>query len=260
MTTGNERGAAGDRLRDEATQVLDEVVELISGIAAAQIHQRQLTATVSVEGERITVVADASGAVDRIEFADDIDELSYGQLARSTLRAAQQAAEQVRDRADELLAPLRSLHARLPKLSDLVDWLPPQDELPPPPRALLTPPDERDPRPDPVPGHDDPETLELIELQQQRALLYAVGAAAGGRVTVAVNADGVMIDLRLSGNVGDLDYDELAEVIVECSRVAVAAVARKVAALYGTGRDDRPHYEGPTAMVAELNLFRDQLR
>lgn len=259
MTTESERGAAGDRLRGEATQVLDEVVELISGIAAAQIHQRQLTATVSVEGERITVVADASGAVDRIEFADDIDELSYGQLARSTLRAAQQAAEQVRARADELLAPLRSLHARLPKLSDLVDWLPPQDELPSPPRASLTPPDERDPRPDPVPGLD-PETVELIELQQQRALLYAVGAAQGGRVTVAVNADGVMIDLRLSGNVGDLDYDELAEVIVECSRVAVAAVARKVAALYGTGRDDRPHYEGPAAMVAELNLFRDQLR
>ncbi|MGC4994620.1 YbaB/EbfC family nucleoid-associated protein [Nocardia salmonicida] len=257
-----------DRLRIDAAQVLDDVHQLISGFAAARQQHQALTASASAEGGRITVVADASGAVMEVIFDDFVDDLSYQRIARGTLQAAQRAATAVKGKAEAILTPLQAMQARLPKLSDLFDWMPREDPIPPPPAALLTRPGEREPMvtdgaASAEAGPDRPldDVIgDLVELQNQRARLYATGAAEGRRILVAVNADGVMIDLKFAPGVSELEYDEIAAAITAASRVAVAGVARKVAELYAPAAEDRPPYPGPEATLAHIDLFREQLR
>ncbi|WP_054811303.1 YbaB/EbfC family nucleoid-associated protein [Nocardia arizonensis] len=247
---------SNERLRTEVAQMVDDVHGLISRLVAAKAVHDAVTATATVERGQITVVTDASGAVREVEFGDYIDELNYHRIARGVVRAAQRAADEVRGKADDVLAPQRSVRAQLPTLSDLVDRLPgaPERELPPPPPALRTPPSEREPL-----GHPADDTL--ADRQQRRAELYATATAEGRRVTASVNADGVLIDIQFSGAIGDLDYDEIAAAITDAARVAVASVARKVAELYApTVADDRPAFPGPDILLAGLERLRDQLR
>ncbi|CAM4113430.1 YbaB/EbfC family nucleoid-associated protein [Nocardia ninae] len=244
-----------DRLRMEVAQVVDDVHRLISGFAEAKRLHQKVTASASAERERIVVVADVSGAVTEVDFDDDIEDLGYHQIARGVVQAAQRAAAAVQRKADEILSAQRAALLGLPKLSDLVDWMPDEQQLPPPPPALLTPPAEREPLAV-VSEHAD-----LVELQEQRARLFATASAEGRRVTVAVNADGVLIDLQFSGAIADLGYEEIAEAIVAASRAAVAAVARKVADLYApTVENDRPRFPGPDVVLAGIERLRDQLR
>lgn len=260
-------GSAGsnERLKTEVAQLLDDVHHLITGFADARRRHQALTASASVERERITVVADASGAVAEVIYAEDIDDLGYSQIARGTVQAAQQAAHEVKRKADEILAPLRTMQARLPTLADLVDGMPRQDEIPPPPPALLTPLAERKDLDEAVvaePGAEDAGDLsaEVRRLQDRRARLVATAAAEGRRVLVAVNADGILVDIKFSPGIGDLDYDEIADAVTEASRAAVAEVARKVTVLFTPILVDRPRYPGPDVTLAGLEQFRDQLR
>ncbi|MET7768233.1 YbaB/EbfC family nucleoid-associated protein [Nocardia sp. NPDC005366] len=278
---------SNDRLRIEVAQVLDDVAQIVTGLADAQRGHRRLTASGSAENGRIVVIADASGAVAEVVFGDGVENLGYHRIATATVRAAQQAANAAKDKSDELLTPLRTALARLPKLSDFLDARTPDraavsDEIPPPPPALLTPPRERvpafgddvagpldapppsevpvEPGPDaPGSGDGDP-TAEIIRLQSRRAGLYTTGAARGRRVMVAVNADGVMIDLEFSPAIGDLDYDEIADAITAASHAAVREVARMVTALFTPITGERPRYPGASATLADLGRFRDQLR
>ncbi len=244
-----------DRLRTEVAQVIDDVHQLITGIAEAERLHQAVTASATAELERIVVVADVSGALTEVYFADDIEQLGYHKIARGVVQAAQRAAAQVKSKADEVLSAQRAALLRLPKLSDLVDWMPDEARLAPPPPALLTPPAEREPVVDPG------EQADLIARQEHRARLFATASAEGRRVAVTVNADGVLIDLRFSGAVSDLDYEEIAEAITAASRAAVASVARKVADLYApTVEADRPRFPGPDVVLAGLERLRDQLR
>lgn len=244
-----------DRLKAEVAQVIDDVHQLISGLAEAKRLHEAVTASAAAERERIVVVVDVSGALTEVCFDDDIEELGYHQIARGVVQAAQRAAAEVKSRADEILSAQRAALLRLPKLSDLVDWMPEEQRLPSPPPALLTSPAEREPVAAVV------DRTDLIGLQEHRARLFATASAEGRRVSVAVNADGVLIDLQFSGAVGDLDYEEIADAITAASRAAVAAVARKVADLYApTVEDDRPRFPGPDVVLAGLERLRDQLR
>ncbi|WP_040740699.1 YbaB/EbfC family nucleoid-associated protein [Nocardia tenerifensis] len=244
-----------ERLRTEVAQVVADVHRLIAGFAEAKRQHQAVTASASAERGLIVVVADVSGALTEVYFEDDIEQLGYHQIARGVVQAAQRAAAQVKSKADEIISAQRGSLLGLPKLSDLVDWVPDEQELPSPPAALLTPPAEREP------VADTAEQAGLLELQEQRARLFATASAGGRRVSVAVNADGVLIDLQFSGAVGDLDYEQIAEAIVAASGAAVAAVARKVADLYApTVEDDRPSFPGSDVVLAGLDRLRDQLR
>lgn len=116
-------------------------------MAQANDARRQrdaLTASVSVERGRITVVVNASGSIVQTRFSEDVDDLGYSQIARATLQAAQQAAAEVKRKSEELLAPLRAARAALPQLPDLIEGAPRlRDEITEPPVAPLTPPGER---------------------------------------------------------------------------------------------------------------------
>ncbi|MCU1642228.1 MAG: hypothetical protein JWN03_2503 [Nocardia sp.] len=256
--------ASNEWLKTEVAQVLDDVHRLITGFTDARRRYQALTASASAERGLITVVADASGAVTEVVYAEDIDELGYGRIARGTVQAAQQAALEVKRQADEMLAPLRAMQARLPKLADLVGDLPRQDEPVAPPPALLTPPGERtDDELAAAPVFSPPgvaDADEILRLQDERAKVFATGAAEGRRVLVAVNADGILIDLKFSSGIGDLDYDEIADAVTEAARAAVAEVARMVTALFTPILGDRPRYPGPDAALAGIEQLLDQLR
>lgn len=244
-----------DRLRGEVAQVLDQVRELVAGFAETTRRHNAITATGAAEHEQITVTVDVSGAVVAVEFDEDIDDdLGYSRIARGVVTAAQRAAASARALAEAALAPQRAALARLPTLADLTDWVSADDtgELAPP-AALLSAPAEREPST--VLGSSP------VELAVRRAELYASATAGGKRVGVAVNADGVLIDVRFSGAIADLDYPDIATAIVAASRAAVSTVACRVTELYDQYLPaDRPRFPGPAAVLTGIDRIRDQLR
>jgi DNA-binding protein YbaB len=87
--------------------------------------------------------------------------------------------------------------------------------------------------------------------QQQRAAIVAVAHAAGDRVTVKVNADGALVDVRLSDDINDLDYDEIATAVLTAARQAAASAADSVRTLIA------PVHQRPAAIPNIAELIED---
>ncbi len=93
-------------------------------VAQLQQQRARLTATASVRDKKVTVTVNANSVVIETVFADDIDELSYDEIAAAVTEAAQKAAEEVTRRAYDLAKPLMAERANRPKLSDVLEGLP----------------------------------------------------------------------------------------------------------------------------------------
>ncbi|WP_024800379.1 YbaB/EbfC family nucleoid-associated protein [Nocardia sp. BMG51109] len=65
------------------------------------------------------------------------------------------------------------------------------------------------------------------EVQRQRTYLTGTGSARRGKVTVTVNADGALTDVKFGRNVEELEYPELSKALLEAADAAVADVRRK---------------------------------
>lgn len=65
----------------------------------------------------------------------------------------------------------------------------------------------------------------------RRSKLTATATARQERVSVTVNADGVVIRTRLSGKIDELSYDEIAEAFTAATQDAAAQVSRMTAEL-----------------------------
>ncbi len=72
---------------------------------------------------------------------------------------------------------------------------------------------------------------ELTAAQHEWAKLTVSGSAAGKRVTVLVNANGVIIETRFANDIDDLDHSELAAAITEAHQSAMKELTRKTAEL-----------------------------
>ena len=73
------------------------------------------------------------------------------------------------------------------------------------------------------------EHLERVkQAQEQRAQVVVEAHAASDRVTVRVNADGALVDLRFSDDITDLEYDEIAAAVLTGAREAAAAAGERV--------------------------------
>lgn len=132
------------RVADEAADLLDSVVGVLGKLTEMRAASDALTASATVEYGRITVVVNASGSIVRTEYAEGIDELSYGQIARATVQAAQAAAAEVERKKKELLDPLMAMRARLPMVGELPEELAAlRAQMPEQARAPLTPPAKR---------------------------------------------------------------------------------------------------------------------
>lgn len=105
---------------------------------------------------------------------------------------------------------------------------------------------------------------EVARLQDRRANLTASASAQRRRVTATVNADGILIDLKFSSDIDDLEYSEVAAAVTEASRLAVAEVGRKVTALYAplrTDLDQAPNGQAPDidGIMRTITELRDQV-
>ncbi|MEV6139620.1 YbaB/EbfC family nucleoid-associated protein [Nocardia sp. NPDC051990] len=72
----------------------------------------------------------------------------------------------------------------------------------------------------------------LKRAQEQRADMVVTGSAASGLVTVALNADGAILETRFAPGVADLTRRRLAEAVTAAIRDAQAEVARRNAELF----------------------------
>ncbi|WP_330252258.1 YbaB/EbfC family nucleoid-associated protein [Nocardia sp. NBC_00565] len=136
---------ANEFAKAEMAAVLDEVQQQFRAIAQVQQQRAELIASATVR-KRVTVTVNADGTIVETKFASDIDELSYGEIAKAVTEAAQKATAEVTRKAQELMMPLHDRRARLPKLSDLVEGMPDlSTEMPMAPKVSLAPPnaDER---------------------------------------------------------------------------------------------------------------------
>ncbi|MFI9504710.1 YbaB/EbfC family DNA-binding protein [Nocardia sp. NPDC052566] len=132
------------RAAGEAADLIDAVAGALDTLAEMRAGRDALTASATVEYGRITVVVNASGSIVRTVYAEGIDELGYGQIARATVQAAQAAAAEVERKKKELLGPLAAMRFGMPAAQDLPEELAAlRAQLPEPTRASLEPPAER---------------------------------------------------------------------------------------------------------------------
>ncbi|RDI55325.1 YbaB/EbfC family nucleoid-associated protein [Nocardia mexicana] len=134
-----------ERMKGGLADLLDTVNGQIRAIAEAQQKRVELTATATAGEGRVRITVNADGVVIETQFADDIDELDYDEIADAVTDATQEAAAEVARRADELIAPIQQTRERLPSLSEIVDGLPDLTaRAPEQTRASFDPPSERD--------------------------------------------------------------------------------------------------------------------
>ncbi|MFD3507570.1 YbaB/EbfC family nucleoid-associated protein [Nocardia sp. NPDC058666] len=67
----------------------------------------------------------------------------------------------------------------------------------------------------------------IAEVAQQRAQLTATGYAENRRISVTVNADGAVIETKISPTVDDLTNAEIAKAVTSAAQNAAAEVGRK---------------------------------
>ncbi|MQY24981.1 YbaB/EbfC family nucleoid-associated protein [Nocardia aurantia] len=101
------------------------------------------------------------------------------------------------------------------------------------------------------------QAAEIGRLQDERTRLMGTGTAERRRVTVTVNADGIVIDIKFSSDIGDLEYDEIAAAITEASRHAVADVARQTTALFAPIAVETTGRVGLEETLADIAALRD---
>ncbi|MET7768249.1 YbaB/EbfC family nucleoid-associated protein [Nocardia sp. NPDC005366] len=100
---------------------------------------------------------------------------------------------------------------------------------------------------------------EVARLQEECAQLTSTRSAERRRVRVTVNADGIVIDVKFSSDIGDLGYDEIAAAVTKASRAAVRDIADRRREVMATLAVERS--AGPMDGVAPaLDSLRDQLR
>lgn len=96
------------------------------------------------------------------------------------------------------------------------------------------------------------EHLERVkQAQEQRSQIVVEAHSADDRVTVTVNADGALVDLRFSDDINDLDYDEIAAAVLTAAREAAATATGRVQTLIATLQ------ERPAAIPTTVELIED---
>ncbi|MGO4613515.1 YbaB/EbfC family DNA-binding protein [Nocardia sp. 2YAB30] len=77
----------------------------------------------------------------------------------------------------------------------------------------------------------------LRDAYQQRAELTAIGTAAKKRVTIMVNADGVVAEARVADDIAELSPAEIAEAVTTAAQQAFAELKRKTDELVAPMRE-----------------------
>lgn len=95
----------------------------------------------------------------------------------------------------------------------------------------------------------------IAEAQQERAKLTATASDAGNRVTVTVNADGIVVDTRFAGDIDELSYDEIATAVTKAAQQAavdVRARSESVMAAASQGFGGIPEFDEVAADIPDF--------
>mgnify|MGYP002652439954 CR=1 FL=1 len=127
-------------LKGELAALAESVEKQLRGVADLQQRRAKLTGRGTAAKQRVVVVVNADGVVVDTKFTGDVEELTYGELAKAVTEAAQAAAEDVGRKWRDLSAPMLAERAKMPSLGDLVSGLP-DVRVPAPPPASTAPPE-----------------------------------------------------------------------------------------------------------------------
>lgn len=112
-----------EQAKADLAAIMDGVREEMRTIARIQRQRAELTASATARGKKVAVTVNADNTVIDVKFADDIDELSYSEIAKAVIEASQRACKEVAEKTTDLMAPLDTQRTRMPKLTDLVAGL-----------------------------------------------------------------------------------------------------------------------------------------
>ncbi|MFB8277354.1 YbaB/EbfC family nucleoid-associated protein [Nocardia colli] len=73
--------------------------------------------------------------------------------------------------------------------------------------------------------------LGIAKIQRDRSRLTATATACDKRITVTVNADGILIDTKFADDIGDLTHTEIAEAMTEVVQEAARRVTQQAGLL-----------------------------
>lgn len=126
-----------DKGLGDIAELMDSLRSQMGAIADIEHQAAQLTASAAVHDERIVVTVNADGHLIDIQFSEKVNSLSYPEIGAGILAAGKAAAADVRQQAEELIAPLREQRAQVPALHEMIAGLPDlQAEMPIPPPVL----------------------------------------------------------------------------------------------------------------------------
>ncbi|MBH0777598.1 YbaB/EbfC family nucleoid-associated protein [Nocardia bovistercoris] len=100
---------------------------------------------------------------------------------------------------------------------------------------------------------------EIERAQRKQATLTATASAAGKRVTVVVNANGVVIETRFGNGVEDLTYAELARACTSAAQDAAAQMRRKTEELVEGLRRDQSRLPRLSEFIPGMPDVQDML-
>lgn len=138
---------ANEAEKSRLAELIDLVQGGIASLTRAQQERARLTATAHAAGRRVMITVNADCIVIKTEFAHDIDDLTFSEIADAVTAATQAAAIQVQQKAQQIMAAAEEEQARIPKLSEVFPTMPDiQSMLPSPPVVSTAPPgsSERD--------------------------------------------------------------------------------------------------------------------
>ncbi|MEV0684051.1 YbaB/EbfC family nucleoid-associated protein [Nocardia sp. NPDC050378] len=127
-----------EHAKAQMEDILETVQQQLRKIGQVQQDRAKLVASATVR-KRVTVTVNADYKVIETKFASDVDDLTYTEIAKAVTEAAQQAAAEVARKTRELMAPVQTERARLPKLTELVEGIG-DFTIPQPVEASLEPP------------------------------------------------------------------------------------------------------------------------
>lgn len=129
----------------QLADLVDLVKDSLAMAARAQEERARLTATGQAGGRRVTVTVNADCIVIKTEFSDDIDELTYAEIAAAVTAATQEAATEVQRKAADLMKQVEQQQARIPAMSEFFPDMPDIEAMiPKPPKASTAPPGSRE--------------------------------------------------------------------------------------------------------------------
>ncbi|WP_278264901.1 YbaB/EbfC family nucleoid-associated protein [Nocardia sp. AG03] len=127
-----------EHAKAQLADILDGVQAQMRAIAQVQQERARIVATATVR-KRVTVSVNADFKVIETKFGADIGDLTYPEIARAVTEAAQQACAEITRRTAAMMSPLQDNHARLPKITDMVEDMP-DLMVPQPVEASMAPP------------------------------------------------------------------------------------------------------------------------